>query len=242
MLAEHHLDPATIAGTGRGGRITKGDVQARLEAAPAVESPAAPVESQAAAAPAQPAASAAPTPIRPVAVPTPIRPAAPAAPAGRGERPMPMSRIRKRIAERLVGAQHTAAILTTFNEIDMSAVMELRARHKERFEKKHGIGLGFMSLFSVACIAALKEVPTVNAEIRGDDVATRLRPPGIAVGTERGSWCPSCATPTSVDRRARARDRADGGSRVREAPARRPRRRRSRSPTAASRLAARPRS
>jgi 2-oxoglutarate dehydrogenase E2 component (dihydrolipoamide succinyltransferase) len=102
-----------------------------------------------------------------------------------------MSRLRKRIAERLVAAQHTAAILTTFNEIDMSAVLDLRARHKERFEKKHGVGLGFMSLFSVACIAALREVPAVNAEIRGDEIVYRdFVHLGIAVGTERGLVVP----------------------------------------------------
>jgi 2-oxoglutarate dehydrogenase E2 component (dihydrolipoamide succinyltransferase) len=102
-----------------------------------------------------------------------------------------MTPLRKTIARRLVEAQHTAAILTTFNEIDMSAVMDLRARHKERFEKKHGIGLGFMSLFGVACITALKELPAVNAEIRGDNVVYKdFVHLGIAVGTERGLVVP----------------------------------------------------
>jgi 2-oxoglutarate dehydrogenase E2 component (dihydrolipoamide succinyltransferase) len=102
-----------------------------------------------------------------------------------------MSRIRKRIAERLVEAQRTAAILTTFNEIDMSPVMELRARYKDAFQKKHGVGLGFMSLFGIACIAALKDVPAVNAEIRGDDVVYKdFVHLGIAVGTERGLVVP----------------------------------------------------
>jgi len=104
---------------------------------------------------------------------------------------VPMSRIRKRIAERLVDAQRTAAILTTFNEIDMGAVLDLRARYKEAFQKKHGIGLGFMSLFGAACVAALREVPAVNAEIRGDDVVYKdFVHLGIAVGTERGLVVP----------------------------------------------------
>ncbi len=124
------------------------------------------------------------------AAPAPAAPH-PARGAERSERVVPMTRIRKRIAERLVAAQHTAAILTTFNEIDMSAVMDLRARYKERFEKKHGIGLGFMSLFSVACIAALREIPAVNAEIRGDDVVYKdFVHLGIAVVTERGLVVP----------------------------------------------------
>jgi 2-oxoglutarate dehydrogenase E2 component (dihydrolipoamide succinyltransferase) len=112
-------------------------------------------------------------------------------PGTRAERVVPMSRIRKRIAERLVDAQRTAAILTTFNEIDMTAAMELRGRYKEQFAKKHGVGLGFMSLFGVACIAALKDVPAVNGEIRGDDVVYRdFVHLGIAVGTERGLVVP----------------------------------------------------
>jgi 2-oxoglutarate dehydrogenase E2 component (dihydrolipoamide succinyltransferase) len=110
---------------------------------------------------------------------------------GRAERPVALSRIRKRIAERLVDAQRTAAILTTFNEIDMGAVLDLRARYKEAFQKKHGIGLGFMSLFGAACVAALREVPAVNAEIRGDEVVYKdFVHLGIAVGTERGLVVP----------------------------------------------------
>ena len=102
-----------------------------------------------------------------------------------------MSRIRQRIAERLVRAQHTAAILTTFNEIDMSAVMELRTRHKESFEKRHGVRLGFMSFFTRACVMALEEIPELNAEIRGTDIVYRRRVHmGIAVGTERGLVVP----------------------------------------------------
>ncbi len=102
-----------------------------------------------------------------------------------------MSRIRKRIAERLVAAQHTAAILTTFNEIDCSGIMALRAQYKDRFQQKHGIGLGFMSFFARACIVALEEIPAVNAQIDGDDVVYRHYVHlGVAVGTERGLVVP----------------------------------------------------
>jgi len=102
-----------------------------------------------------------------------------------------MSRLRKRIAERLVQAQHTAAILTTFNEIDMSAVMALRAAQKERFQKRHGVALGFMSFFARACVSALGEVREINAEIRGDTVIYKhFVNLGIAVGTERGLVVP----------------------------------------------------
>ena len=102
-----------------------------------------------------------------------------------------MSHLRKRIAERLVAAQHTAAILTTFNEIDMSAVLAVRAEHKERFRERHGIGLGFMSFFAAATIAGLQEIRVLNAEIRGDEIVyRRFVNLGIAVGTERGLVVP----------------------------------------------------
>jgi len=102
-----------------------------------------------------------------------------------------MGRIRKRIAERLVAAQHTAAILTTFNEIDMSAVMALRGQYKERFKERHGVALGFMSFFARACIVALQEIPAINAEIRGDDIVyKRFVHLGVAVGTPQGLVVP----------------------------------------------------
>ena len=102
-----------------------------------------------------------------------------------------MSRIRRRIAERLVQAQRTAAILTTFNEIDMTAVLALRAEHRERFERTHGVKLGLLSFFARACIAALEEFPAVNAEIRGDDIVYKhFVHLGVAVGTERGLVVP----------------------------------------------------
>jgi 2-oxoglutarate dehydrogenase E2 component (dihydrolipoamide succinyltransferase) len=172
LIDEHGLDPAAITASGKGGRLTKGDVLTHLERREAMEKAA---------------------PARPAPAPPPAAPSAPAAPrpAGEGEERVAMTRIRKRIAERLVAAQHTAAILTTFNEIDCSAMMAMRAQYKEQFQKKHGIGLGFMSFFGRACIAALAEIPGVNAQIDGDDVVYRRYVNlGVAVGTERGLVVP----------------------------------------------------
>jgi 2-oxoglutarate dehydrogenase E2 component (dihydrolipoamide succinyltransferase) len=170
LIEEHRLDPSAIRASGRGGRLTKEDVLAHIEhRAGSQEPPRAPL------APALKPVPAAPVPVA----------------AGEGEKLVPMTPIRKRIAERLVRAQHTAAILTTFNEIDMSAVMALRAQHKERFQELHGVGLGFMSFFARACVTALRDVPGVNAEIRGDNVVYRDHVHlGIAVGTPRGLVVP----------------------------------------------------
>ncbi|HET7224412.1 MAG TPA: dihydrolipoyllysine-residue succinyltransferase, partial [Candidatus Eisenbacteria bacterium] len=141
----------------------------------------APTAAAPAAAPAPPPASEAPTPA----------PAIAAASTARGERVVPMSRLRQRIAERLVQSQHTAAILTTFNEVDMTEVLALRARWGESFLERHGVKLGFMGLFARASILALQEIPELNAEIRGSDIvyhdAVHL---GVAVGTERGLVVP----------------------------------------------------
>jgi 2-oxoglutarate dehydrogenase E2 component (dihydrolipoamide succinyltransferase) len=175
LLTEHSLDPRALEGTGKGGRLTKEDVLRVIEggkkqAAPAAaERPSAPVE---------------PSPL--------ARPAAPAPKSSTADTErVPMTRLRKRIAERLVEAQRTAAILTTFNEIDMSAAMALRKRYKERFQQVHGVGLGFMSLFSRAAILALRELPIVNASIEGDDLVYHRRVHlGIAVGTPRGLVVP----------------------------------------------------
>jgi len=173
LVTEHGLDPARIAASGRGGRLTKEDVLAHIERGTSTP-PAS-----------EPAAEPAPAEALPAEAP-PARPA----PAGTEER-VPMSRIRKRIAERLVEAQHTAAILTTFNEIDMSAVMALRAQHRDRFRETHGVALGFMSFFAHASIAALRDIPALNAEIRGDDIVYKhFVNLGIAVGTERGLVVP----------------------------------------------------
>jgi len=178
LVAEHALDPAAISATGKGGRLTKGDVLAHLSVVPSSDAPpaAAPPRSVVAAAPGSAGSAPASTPLPG---------------AGDGEEVVPMSRLRKRIAERLVQAQHTAAILTTFNEVDLSALMALRAAHKERFQQTHGVGLGFMSLFGRACIAALRDVPAINAEIRGDAIVyKRFVNLGVAVGTERGLVVP----------------------------------------------------
>ena len=195
LVDEHGLDASAISGTGRDGRITKGDVLAHLEASakPAEAAPAPEAAPAATAAASEPArvqtASAASTP-----APTPARtepaPAAPV-PGSRGERREPMSRLRRRIAERLVEAQRTAAILTTFNEIDMQPVMALRARHKEGFERRHGVRLGFMSFFAKAAVQALERFPAVNARIDGADIVYHdYCDIGVAVGSPRGLVVP----------------------------------------------------
>jgi 2-oxoglutarate dehydrogenase E2 component (dihydrolipoamide succinyltransferase) len=172
LVEEHGLDPARIEASGRGGRLTKSDVLAHLEAVSAhPEPPPAPEP------PARPHLAVAPRPL-------------PAADDDDEER-VPMSHLRQRIGERLVQAQHTAAILTTFNEVDMTAVMALRARHKERFAEVHGVSLGFMSFFARACIGAVRDVPIVNAQINGADIVYKKRVHlGIAVGSERGLVVP----------------------------------------------------
>jgi 2-oxoglutarate dehydrogenase E2 component (dihydrolipoamide succinyltransferase) len=175
-VAEEHVDPTHVEGTGRGGRITKGDVLAHL-AAPA------PTPSQAPSA----APSAAPAP--------PTTPTAPPRREPRTDGPREtrtrMSGIRQRIAERLLEVQRTAAILTTFNEADMSRVMELRARYKEPFSKKHGVNLGFMSFFVKATVEALRAFPAVNGRIDGSDVVyNNFYDIGVAVSTERGLMVP----------------------------------------------------
>jgi 2-oxoglutarate dehydrogenase E2 component (dihydrolipoamide succinyltransferase) len=160
IVTESALDASAIAGTGKDGRITKGDALAALEA-------------------------------RSVPAPTPVQVAeAPRALAGREER-VRMTRLRQTIARRLKEAQNNAAMLTTFNEVDMSAVMALRNQYKDVFEKTHGVKLGFMSFFVKACISALKSVPDVNAEIEGTDMIYKNHYDiGVAVGTERGLVVP----------------------------------------------------
>ena len=119
-----------------------------------------------------------------------------------------MTRLRKTIALRLKESQNTAAKLTTFNEVDMTAVMALRSQIQGAFEKKHGVKLGFMGFFVKACIAALKDIPNVNAEIEGDDIVYKnYYDIGVAVGTERAWWCRWCAMPTSC-RSPRSRRRS----------------------------------
>jgi 2-oxoglutarate dehydrogenase E2 component (dihydrolipoamide succinyltransferase) len=166
LVEEHKLDAGAISGSGRDGRITKGDVLSHLSGKDA-------------------AAASRPAP------PSPVTVAVSAAPGERGERRVPMTRLRARIAERLVQAQSTAAMLTTFNEVDLKAVNELRARHKERFEKVHGARLGFMSFFVKACIEALRRFPVVNASVDGNDVVYHeYYDIGVAVSTDRGLIVP----------------------------------------------------
>jgi len=170
MMAEQSLSAADVEGTGRGGRITKGDVIAANE-------------SKVAPAPAAPAVPAA----RPPAPAVPL----PAAVGNRPEQRAPMSRLRQRVAERLVQSQSTAAILTTFNEVNMQPVLELRNKYKDRFEKEHGVKLGFMGFFVMAAVHALKKFPAVNASIDGTDIIYHgYFDIGIAVGSPRGLVVP----------------------------------------------------
>jgi 2-oxoglutarate dehydrogenase E2 component (dihydrolipoamide succinyltransferase) len=172
LVLEHNLDPAAIEGTGKDGRILKGDVIRHLEARP-TDAPA-------------PAPTTAPT----AAEPERPRPQPVALPDQRQTR-APMSRLRQRLAERLVEVQQTAAILTTFNETDMSRVMALRSEYKEEFKEKHQIGLGFMSFFVKATVDALKTVPAVNAYIDGDEIVTNhYFDIGVAVSTDKGLVVP----------------------------------------------------
>jgi 2-oxoglutarate dehydrogenase E2 component (dihydrolipoamide succinyltransferase) len=166
MVEEHKLDASQIAASGKDGRVTKGDVIQHM-AKPATAP--------------QPAAKAAPK-SAPAALP----------PAGvRSEQRVPMTRLRARVAERLVQAQATAAMLTTFNEVDLTAVNEIRARYKDKFEKTHGVKLGFMSFFVKASIEALRRFPAVNASLDGTDIVYHeYYDIGVAVSTERGLMVP----------------------------------------------------
>jgi 2-oxoglutarate dehydrogenase E2 component (dihydrolipoamide succinyltransferase) len=166
IAAEKGIDTSTVQGTGRDGRVTKGDVLSQGEKRPA-ETARAPL----------------PQPTPPVNVEQLMK--------GRPEQRVPMSRLRQRVAERLVMAQHTAAILTTFNEVNMAPVMEMRKRYQERFEKEHGVRLGFMSFFVKAAVHALKRFPAVNASIDGTDVVYHgYFDIGVAVGSPRGLVVP----------------------------------------------------
>ena len=162
IAAETGMDPAKVEGSGKDGRVTKGDMLAALEARAAERTEPAPVQ-----------------------IPSGPRPR-----AEREER-VKMTRLRATIARRLKDAQNTAAMLTTYNEVDMSAIMHMRAQYKDLFEKRHGVKLGFMSFFTRACVAALKEIPEVNAEIDGGDLIYKnYYHIGVAVGTERGLVVP----------------------------------------------------
>jgi 2-oxoglutarate dehydrogenase E2 component (dihydrolipoamide succinyltransferase) len=177
LAADKQVDTAGLQGTGRGGRVTKGDVLEALKTPLADKGDAQPKALPSAASPA------------------PSRPAAPAVDlrdlGDRPEQRVPMSRLRARIAERLVQSQSTAAILTTFNEVNMQPVIELRNRYKDRFEKEHGVKLGFMSFFIKAAVHALKKFPVVNASVDGNDIVYHgYYDIGVAVGSPRGLVVP----------------------------------------------------
>jgi len=175
LMAESRLTPAQVVGTGRDGRITKGDVIAATAAAAA-----------------RPAAPAIATGVPAAALPD-VRPALDVSKLleGRPEQRVPMSRLRQRVAERLLQSQATNAILTTFNEVNMQPVMELRKRYQERFEKEHGVRLGFMSFFVKAAVHGLKKYPVVNASVDGNDIVYHgYFDIGVAVGSPRGLVVP----------------------------------------------------
>src|SRR6201998_1647168 len=167
ISAESGIDAATVPGSGKDGRVTKGDMLAAIEKA-----------------------ASAPTPVNLPAAAVQVRAPSPADDAAREER-VKMTRLRQTIARRLKDVQNTAAMLTTFNEVDMSHIMAMRAQYKDVFEKKHGSKLGFMGFFTKACVQALKDIPAVNAEIDGSDLIYKnYYHVGIAVGTDRGLVVP----------------------------------------------------
>jgi 2-oxoglutarate dehydrogenase E2 component (dihydrolipoamide succinyltransferase) len=190
ILAEHDIDPARVGGTGRGGRITKADALRATAAQPQPASTAAP-EPAPAAAP-KPAAQAAAMPALTIPALQPVEADVDlGAYTDRPEQRVPMSRLRARIAERLLQSQATNAILTTFNEVNMKPVMDLRNQYKETFEKQHGVKLGFMSFFVKAAVHALRKFPVLNASIDGNDIVYHgYFDIGIAVGSPRGLVVP----------------------------------------------------
>jgi 2-oxoglutarate dehydrogenase E2 component (dihydrolipoamide succinyltransferase) len=175
VAEENKVDPKTVAGSGRDGRVSKSDVVNYLSSKEGS------TPSPAAAAPSSTAAKAAPAQFVP----------APSARGNRAEQHVPMTRLRARIAERMVQAQATQALLTSFNEVDLLAVNELRARYKDPFEKQYGVKLGFMSFFAKACVEALKKFPSVNASVDGNDIVYHeYFDIGVAVSTDRGLIVP----------------------------------------------------
>src|SRR6201991_369744 len=167
ISAESGIDAATVPGSGKDGRVTKGDMLAAIEKA-----------------------ASAPTPVNQPAAAVQVRAPSPADDASREER-VKMTRLRQTIARRLKEVQNTAAMLTTFNEVDMSHLMAMRSQYKDLFEKKHGVKIGFMGFFTKACVQALKDVPAVNAEIDGTDLIYKnYYHIGVAVGTDKGLVVP----------------------------------------------------
>src|SRR5436190_18645161 len=193
LAAESGMDATTVPGSGKDGRVTKGDMMAAIERA-----------------------AAAPTPVAAPAAAVAVRAPSPADDAAREER-VKMTRLRATIARRLKDAQNTAAMLTTFNELDMSAVMALRSQYKELFEKKHGVKLGFMGFFVRACVAALREIPAVNAEIDGADIIYKnYYHIGVAVGTEKGLVVPVIRDCDQKSLAQIEKEIADAGRRARD--------------------------
>jgi 2-oxoglutarate dehydrogenase E2 component (dihydrolipoamide succinyltransferase) len=170
IVEENKLDGSAVAGSGRDGRVSKADVVSHLSNKDAAS-----------------VSSTKPAP----ALPQPVAAVVPALRGGRVEQRVAMTRLRQRIAERMVQAQSTQALLTSFNEVDLKAVSELRARYKEEFEKRHGVKLGFMSFFVKACVEALKKFPAINASVDGSDIIYHeFYDIGVAVSTDRGLIVP----------------------------------------------------
>ncbi len=193
LSAESGMDAATVPGSGKDGRVTKGDMLAAIERA-----------------------AAQPTPVAQPAAAVQARAPSPADDAAREER-VKMTRLRQTIARRLKDAQNTAAMLTTFNEVDMTHVMALRNQYRDLFEKKHAVKLGFMGFFVKACVQALKEIPAVNAEIDGGDIIYKnYYHVGIAVGTERGLVVPVVRDCDQKSLAQIEKEIADFGRRARE--------------------------
>ena len=192
LSAESGVDASTVPGSGKDGRVTKGDMLAAIERA-----------------------ASAPTPVA-ASAPVQVRAPSPADDAAREER-VKMTRLRQTIARRLKDAQNTAAMLTTFNEVDMKAVMELRNQYKDAFEKKHGTKMGFMGFFVRACVQALKDIPAVNAEIDGGDIIYKnYYHIGVAVGTEKGLVVPVIRDCDQKSLAQIEKDIADAGKRARD--------------------------
>ena len=191
IAAESGINPASVAATGKDGRVTKGDMLAAVAAGPAVSAPA-------------------------VSAPVAMRAPSPADDASREER-VKMTKLRQTIARRLKEAQNTSAMLTTFNEVDMTEVMALRNKYKDIFEKKHGNKLGFMGFFVKACVQALKELPAVNAEIDGTDLVYKnYYHIGIAVGTDKGLVVPVVRDADQLSISGVEKTIADFGKRARD--------------------------
>nr|WP_315474630.1 2-oxoglutarate dehydrogenase complex dihydrolipoyllysine-residue succinyltransferase [uncultured Sandarakinorhabdus sp.] len=192
LLDTYNLDPASIGGSGKDGRLTKGDVLAAIEAGTAR--------------------------LKSAATPAPAAVAdAAAAPAERREERVKMTRLRQTIARRLKEAQNSAAMLTTFNDVDMSAVIEARAKYKDMFEKKHGIRLGFMSFFAKAVVLALKDVPSVGAAIEGDEIIYKdYADLGVAVSSPGGLVVPILRNAQAKSFAQIEKDIADFGDRARK--------------------------